>query len=187
MAKEAGVEDEDGDAGGDGGDGANKNTVGGTASSGGKAVKPAVPIAEQFKNVKYPEGEIMHYPNAITTNDLFTSEEKRVLDWMHLNVYNKLRHVAEARTTHGTTALPTTRLKPMVLQNDEKTKIDFGTHIKERIIDCAFTLSINPKYDKMLDAAKAATNTGIPVAGIDVRLYDIGAAIQVDGVVRGGT
>jgi len=65
-----------------------------------------------------------------------------------------------------------------VLQYDDVCKIDFGTHIKGRIIDCAFTLTFNSKYDKLLQAVKEATNTGIKEAGIDVRLCDIGAAIQ---------
>uniref|UniRef100_A0A6M2DTL8 Methionine aminopeptidase 2 n=1 Tax=Xenopsylla cheopis TaxID=163159 RepID=A0A6M2DTL8_XENCH len=65
-----------------------------------------------------------------------------------------------------------------VLEYDDVTKIDFGTHIKGRIIDCAFTLTFNPKYDKLLEAVKDATNTGIKAAGIDVQLCDIGAAIQ---------
>lgn len=47
-----------------------------------------------------------------------------------------------------------------------------------RIIDCAFTLTFNPKYDRLLEAVKDATNTGIRESGIDVRLCDIGAAIQ---------
>ena len=47
-----------------------------------------------------------------------------------------------------------------------------------RIIDCAFTLTYNPKYDKLLEAVREATNTGIREAGIDVRLGDIGAAVQ---------
>ena len=32
-----------------------------------------------------------------------------------------------------------------------------------RIIDCAFTVSFNPKYDNLLAAVKDATNTGIKV------------------------
>ena len=67
---------------------------------------------------------------------------------------------------------------PTVLEYDDVVKIDFGTHIKGRIIDCAFTLAYNPKYNKLLEAVKDATNTGIREAGIDVRLCDIGAAIQ---------
>lgn len=67
---------------------------------------------------------------------------------------------------------------PTVLQYDDVTKIDFGTHINGRIIDCAFTLAFNPKYDKLIEAVRDATNTGIRAAGIDVRLCDVGAAIQ---------
>jgi len=65
-----------------------------------------------------------------------------------------------------------------VLQYDDVCKIDFGTHINGRIIDCAFTVSFNPKYDPLLNAVRDATNTGIREAGIDVRLCDIGEAIQ---------
>lgn len=46
------------------------------------------------------------------------------------------------------------------------------------IIDCAFTVAFNPKYDQLLMAVKDATNTGINNSGIDVRLGDVGAAIQ---------
>ena len=65
-----------------------------------------------------------------------------------------------------------------VLQYDDVMKIDFGTQIDGRIIDCAWTVAFNPKYDPLLEAAREATNTGIKTAGIDVRLGDIGAAIQ---------
>ncbi|KAJ8687616.1 hypothetical protein QAD02_023410 [Eretmocerus hayati] len=65
-----------------------------------------------------------------------------------------------------------------VLQYDDVTKIDFGTHVNGRIIDCAFTLAFNPKYDRLIEAVRDATNTGIKAAGIDVQLCDVGAAIQ---------
>lgn len=65
-----------------------------------------------------------------------------------------------------------------VLQYDDVCKIDYGTHINGRIIDCAFTVAFNPKYDNLLKAVKDATNTGIKESGIDVRLCDIGEAIQ---------
>ncbi|KAH9381751.1 hypothetical protein HPB48_010570 [Haemaphysalis longicornis] len=88
---------------------------------------------------------------------------------------------------------------PTVLGYDDVCKIDFGTHIngkqlldqtahpsgqrsllhcRRNIIDCAFTLTFNNKYDKLLEAVRDATNTGIRTAGIDVRLCDIGEAIQ---------
>jgi methionine aminopeptidase type II len=39
-------------------------------------------------------------------------------------------------------------------------------------------VAFNPRYDPLLAAVKDATNTGIAAAGIDVRLCDVGAAIQ---------
>jgi len=65
-----------------------------------------------------------------------------------------------------------------VLQYDDVMKVDFGTQINGRIIDCAWTVAHNPRYDRLLEAVKEATNTGIREAGIDVRLCDIGEAIQ---------
>jgi methionyl aminopeptidase len=65
-----------------------------------------------------------------------------------------------------------------VLQHGDVMKIDFGTQIKGRIIDSAFTVSFDPQFDPLLQASKDATNTGIKEAGIDVRLCDVGEAIQ---------
>jgi len=65
-----------------------------------------------------------------------------------------------------------------VLGYDDVMKIDYGTQVNGNIIDCAFTVAFNPVYDNLLTAVKAATNEGIKQAGIDVRLCDVGAAIQ---------
>mmetsp|Transcript_502 Transcript_502/g.564 ORF Transcript_502/g.564 Transcript_502/m.564 type:complete len:458 (+) Transcript_502:162-1535(+) len=65
-----------------------------------------------------------------------------------------------------------------VLTYDNVMKLDFGTQIGGRIIDSAFTVAFNPKYDQLLAAVKDSTNTGIREAGIDVRLCDVGEAIQ---------
>lgn len=66
----------------------------------------------------------------------------------------------------------------IVLQHGDVLKVDFGVHVKGRIVDSAFTMTFEPTYDKLLEAVKEATNTGIREAGIDARLGDIGAAIQ---------
>ena len=86
----------------------------------------------------------------------------------------------------------------MVLQKEDVMKVDFGVHINGRIVDSAWTMAFDPVYDNLLAAVKDATNTGIRVslrvvdawqvsriqliyrqeAGIDVRMSDIGAAIQ---------
>ena len=65
-----------------------------------------------------------------------------------------------------------------VLGYDDVMKIYFGTQVNGNIIDCAFTVAFNPTFDELLKAVKDATNMGIQTAGIDVRLGDIGAAIQ---------
>ena len=66
----------------------------------------------------------------------------------------------------------------MVLKEDDVMKVDFGAHFNGRIVDSAFTMTFNPVYDNLLAAVKDATNTGVREAGIDVRVGDIGAAIQ---------
>eukprot|EP00906_Rhabdomonas_costata_P037870 RCo053435 len=65
-----------------------------------------------------------------------------------------------------------------VLQYDDVCKIDFGTQVNGRIVDCAWTVSFNPIYDDLKAAVIAATNTGLREVGADVRLCDVGAAIQ---------
>ena len=66
-----------------------------------------------------------------------------------------------------------------VLQYDDVCKIDFGTHVAGRIIDCAWTVHFNPKYDNLVKAVSDATNTGIREAGID-------ACLGVSGWAGGG-
>lgn len=65
-----------------------------------------------------------------------------------------------------------------VLEYNDVCKIDFGTHVKGLLVDCAFTVAFNPVYDNLLEAVKDATNTGVRESGIDARLNEIGAAIQ---------
>ncbi|KAJ5703745.1 hypothetical protein N7493_010883 [Penicillium malachiteum] len=66
----------------------------------------------------------------------------------------------------------------MVLNQGDVMKVDFGAQLNGRIVDSAFTMTFDPVYDPLLEAVKDATNTGIREAGIDVRMSDIGAAIQ---------
>jgi len=65
-----------------------------------------------------------------------------------------------------------------VLGFDDVMKVDFGTHVDGRIIDSAWTVAFNPRYDPLLAAVRDATNAGVAAAGIDVRLCDVGAAVQ---------
>ena len=64
-----------------------------------------------------------------------------------------------------------------IFEKDDVMKIDFGTHTRGLLIDCAFTVSLNPTFDNLLMAAKEATNAGIRAAGVDARLNEIGGII----------
>lgn len=65
-----------------------------------------------------------------------------------------------------------------VLKYDDVCKLDFGVQVGGRIVDCAFTVAFNPKFDPIVQASKEGTNAGIAAAGIDARFGEIGAAIQ---------
>ena len=58
-------------------------------------------------------------------------------------------------------------------------KVDFGVHVKGRILDSAFTLNFDPTYDKLLEAVKAATDTGVRVSIFRVRTEEGPQALTV--------
>ncbi|XP_028161761.1 methionine aminopeptidase 2 [Ostrinia furnacalis] len=204
---------------------------GGKGSGKEQTNPPTIPIAELYPDSNFPEGQIMEHGPAEgiderTAKDRFSSEEKRALDRMQQDIYQEIRHAAEAhRQTRkhirewikpGMTmieiceelestarrligedglkaglAFPTgcsrnhcaAHYTPntgdtTVLEYDDVVKIDFGTHINGRIIDCAFTLHFNPRYDPLVKGVQEATEAGIKASGVDVRLCDVGAAVQ---------
>lgn len=65
-----------------------------------------------------------------------------------------------------------------ILKYEDVLKIDIGVQIKGNIVDSAWTVAFDPQYDNLLTAVREATYTGIKESGIDVRLTDIGEAIQ---------
>ncbi|KAI0800730.1 peptidase M24A methionine aminopeptidase [Fomes fomentarius] len=66
----------------------------------------------------------------------------------------------------------------LVLGEKDVLKVDFGVHVKGRILDSAFTMAFDHTYDKLLEAVQAATDTGVREAGIDVRLGELAGYIQ---------
>lgn len=88
--------------------------------------------------------------------------------------------------------------KEVILQYDDVLSVDFGVHVNGRIVDSAFTIAANPQFDPLLEAVRAATNTGLKVnlplpspvcpttdtlvivqeAGPDARISHISATIQ---------
>ena len=105
-------------------------------------------------------------------------------------IENTNRRLIEANKTEAGIAFPTgcsinscaAHYSPnpgdtRILEKDDVMKIDFGTHVRGLLVDCAFTVSFNPIYDNLLKSVKEATNTGLRLAGIDARLNEIGESI----------
>lgn len=67
-----------------------------------------------------------------------------------------LNHIA----AHWT---PNPREKDVILDKGDVLKVDFGVHVNGRIVDSAFTVAFDDKYDNLLTAVREATNTGIKV------------------------
>lgn len=64
------------------------------------------------------------------------------------------------------------------LSKDDILKIDFGTEANGWIIDSAFTICFDSKYDNLLTAVNEATNTGLKNIGIDVDIAEWGKQNQ---------
>jgi methionyl aminopeptidase len=65
-----------------------------------------------------------------------------------------------------------------VLKQTDVLKIDFGAHVNGHIIDCAWSVHFDPRWDSLVEATKAATAEGIKQAGVDARLGEIGGCIE---------
>jgi len=57
-----------------------------------------------------------------------------------------------------------------VLQQQDVLKVDIGVHVKGRICDSAFTMNFEPTYNTLLEAVKAATDTGVRVCKLNLLL-----------------
>jgi methionyl aminopeptidase len=62
---------------------------------------------------------------------------------------------------------------PTVLKQSDVLKVDIGVQVSGRIVDSAFTLNFEPTYDRLLEAVKDATNTGVRVRDALSRVDDI--------------
>ena len=65
-----------------------------------------------------------------------------------------------------------------VLQKGDVMKVDIGLQVNGWIIDSAFTMAFDPTFDPLLETVREATNAGVKAAGIDVRLCEIGEAVE---------
>jgi len=65
-----------------------------------------------------------------------------------------------------------------VITQKDVVKVDFGVHCNGYLIDSAFTLAYDEKYQPILDASREATNAAIKAAGVDVSIAELGNLIE---------
>lgn len=66
----------------------------------------------------------------------------------------------------------------IILKDSDILKIDYGTQINGVIIDSAFTLHFDSKYDKFIQISKDITNYAVSLSGPDVILGELGNDIE---------
>ena len=66
----------------------------------------------------------------------------------------------------------------VVLEGSEVVKIDVGVHVDGYIADTAVTVDLSGKYGKLLEAARSALEAAMRVVRPNVRVYDIGKAVE---------
>lgn len=66
----------------------------------------------------------------------------------------------------------------ILLKESDVLKIDFGVHSNGRIMDSAFTVCFDPRYEELLMASQEATKRGLEVIGIDMMVCEIGREIN---------
>ncbi|KAF3859347.1 hypothetical protein F7725_021746 [Dissostichus mawsoni] len=148
---------------------------------------PSVPICELFPSGVFPIGQECEYPTLQDGRSAAwrtTSEEKRVMDKANEEVWNDFRQAAEAHRQ-----VRQHRLEDCSRKTIKEDRLNAGLAFPTgcSLNHCAAHYTPNAgdttvlqydDYDKLLEAVKDATNTGIKNAGIDVRLCDVGEAIQ---------
>jgi methionine aminopeptidase type II len=65
-----------------------------------------------------------------------------------------------------------------ILTFNDIIKIDFGVHFNGMIIDSAFTIGLDPKYNQFIQISKDVTNFAIKQCGVDAILGEVGASIE---------
>jgi methionyl aminopeptidase len=65
-----------------------------------------------------------------------------------------------------------------ILEKNDIIKIDYGVHYNGMIIDSAFTLYFDEKYNEFINLSKEATDFAIKQCGVDAILGEIGQSIE---------
>jgi len=65
-----------------------------------------------------------------------------------------------------------------IIEQNDIIKIDYGVHYNGMIIDSAFTLCFDEKYNEFINLSKETTDYAIKQCGVDVILGEIGASVE---------
>merc|ERR1712130_1085106 len=135
---------------------------------------PTVPISQLFPNGQFPVGQIMDHPigqSDTTAKNRFNSEEARALDRLHIDMYNEVRQAAEAH--RQTRQYIQKWVKPGMKMIDicEELEKTARLMINENGLEAGLAFPTGCSRNHV--AAHYTQN-----AGIDARLWDIGAALQ---------
>lgn len=65
-----------------------------------------------------------------------------------------------------------------VITTRDVVKVDFGVHCNGYLIDSAFTLAYDDKFQPILDASREAMNAAVKAAGVDVSIAELGNLIE---------
>lgn len=68
--------------------------------------------------------------------------------------------------------------KDIILNENDILKVDYGVHYNGIIIDSAFTINFNEKYDEFVNISKNVTNYAVSLSGPDVILGEMGKDIE---------
>jgi len=65
-----------------------------------------------------------------------------------------------------------------ILKSGDVCKIDYGVHINGCIVDSAFTVNLDNRYAKLLEASRIATDTVVKNLGVDARFHELSRIAQ---------
>ena len=106
--------------------------------------------------------------------DICTKIEDKIRDYSEPNLNDGIGFPTGISLNHVAAHYTPDKNDNYRLQYDDVCKIDFGVHHDGWIIDSAFTVNFNPKWDPLLEASKDAVKNVIKNCGDGVRVSELG-------------
>jgi methionyl aminopeptidase len=121
-------------------------------------------------------------------NDIRDSIKPNIKLWdICESIENRVRELSDPNEINGGVAFPTgcslnniaahftpNKTDTTILTENDVCKIDFGVHVNGYIIDSAFTVAFNDKYDPLLEASREAVKGVIKNMGVDSKVSELG-------------